>query len=220
MNLTFTELDDLDCQKEYNEQDNYKTYYDSLKPLTETINNNNIPNVDYENNIIKEIKPIVNSKEENTKLNQKQFLKMKLQSLRREDKPKKKTISYDDILSSMNTVVIDGKLEFIRKDLLQNASASTQNKGQQLQPNKKVTFNNPPQQERHQQHQQQFNKNSYIYNKYFKDYKESYQDENLLPQRPLTKNELRKTIILDYANKINERNRISQIKSTKLLFTK
>jgi len=192
MNLTFTELDNLDGKEEYNEQDNYETYYENIK-----------------------------SKEAPTKLTQSQELKLKLQSLRIREKPKKKSVSYDDILASMNTVVIDGKLEFIRKDLLQNAT--TQNQGQ-YQPNKKVTFNTPPQQHQqhhqHQQHQQQFNKNSYIYNKYFKDYKEPSQDENLIPQRPLTKNELKKKIILDYVNKIKERNRIAQIKSTKLLFTK
>ena len=210
MNLTFTELDNLDYQQQYQNEDSYnKTYYDSLKPTT---NNTSIPIVDYENKIIQEIKPILKSKEVNTKLNQNQELKMKLQSLRIQEKPKKKTISYDDILASMNTVVIDGKLEFIRKDLLQNAATTPH-------PNKKVTFNSPPPQHQHQ-HQQQFNKNSYIYNKYFKDYKDPTQDENQTPQRPLTKNELRRKIIQDYANRINERNRVSQIKSTKLLFTK
>jgi hypothetical protein len=213
MNLTFTELDNLDYQEQYQNEDSYnKTYYDSLKS---TINTTSIPVVDYENQIMQEIKPILKSKEVNTKLNQNQELKLKLQSLRIQEKPKKKSISYDDILASMNTVVIDGKLEFIRKDLLHNVT--TQNQGQQSNPNKKVTFTTPPQQ---QQQQQQFNKNSYIYNKYFKDYKDPSQDENQTPQRPLTKNELRRKIIQDYANRINERNRVSQIKSTKLLFTK
>jgi len=124
-------------------------------------------------------------------------------------KPKRRNISYDDILSSMNTVVIDGKLEFIRKDTLQNnVENPDQNK-------KTVSFSQlPPQNNIHPQ----INKNSYIYNKYFKDYKDPNQVQNEVPTRPLTRRELIKQIIISRANAINERNRIAEIKSTKLLF--
>ena len=109
----------------------------------------------------------------------------------------------------MNTVVIDGKLEFIRKDSLQNnVENPEQNK-------KTVSFSQlPPQNNIHPQ----INKNSYIYNKYFKDYKDPNQVQNEVPARPLTRRELIKQIIISRANAINERNRIAEIKSTKLLF--
>jgi hypothetical protein len=132
---------------------------------------------------------------------------------KRLEKPKKK-ISYDDILSSMNTVVIDGKLEFIKKDNLQNIM---QNQNQQNPQNKnKVSFSKNISQN---DYQNQINKNSYIYNKFFKGHKEpnQYQNEDQEPKRPLTKNELIKQLIINKVNSINERNRIAEIKSTKLL---
>jgi hypothetical protein len=131
------------------------------------------------------------------------------------DKPKRNIVSYDDILSSMNTVVIDGKLEFIRKDRLHN-TVPVQNSGTSSQENKKkVTFN---QFQTQNNNQPPIDKNSYIYNKFFKDYKDPNNIQNKEPRRPLTKNELIKMLIINQVNAINARNRIAEIKSTKLLF--
>jgi hypothetical protein len=122
--------------------------------------------------------------------------------------PKKKYVSYDDILSSMNTVVVDGKLEFINKDKL-NSIIENKNQGQYK---KKVTFNDKTP-------TPQIDKNSYIYNKFFKDYKDPHQQQqNDIMQRPLTKKELINQIIMKKIETINQRNRIAQIKSTKLMF--
>ena len=132
---------------------------------------------------------------------------------KRLNKPKKKTVSYDDILSSMNTIVIDGKLEFIRKDKLQTIIENQQPQKWDTD-KKKVTFNQVPQ----QQQQQQIDKSSYIYNKFFKNFKDPLQVQNEPPMRPLTKNELIKQLVINKVNAINERNRIAEIKSTKLLF--
>jgi hypothetical protein len=51
-------------------------------------------------------------------------------------------------------------------------------------------------------------------------YKDPNQDQyqNEIPQKPLTKKELINQIIINRIKAINERNRIAQIKSTKLLF--
>jgi len=108
----------------------------------------------------------------------------------------------------MNTVVIDGKLEFIRKNNLPNITEDPQQTHQ-----KKIAFNQPQ-----NNSQPQINKNSYIYNNFFKNYKEPDQIHHEEPMRPLTKNELIKQLIINKVNAINERNRIAQIKSTKLLF--
>jgi len=185
MELSFTELDtNIDTTKDSN-TDSYKTYYDGLTPQTRNNNNNN-------NN---------NNQTPSITYN------------KRLNKPKKKTVSYDDILSSMNTVVIDGKLEFIRKDRLQPIIDN--HLAQKWDTNKKkVTFNQAPQ----QQQQQQIDRSSYIYNKYFKDYKDQSQNLIEAPRIPLTKNEMIKQFIINKVNAINERNRIAEIKSTKLLF--
>jgi hypothetical protein len=172
--------------------ENYNTYYDDLIPqkihTQETSHYNNYHNAN-----------------------------QKIQKQRQRQTPKQKRISYDDILSSMNTVVIDGKLEFISKDSLQNI---VENQQKQHQQNKKQVPFNQRQQEQYpsQNIQQPQIKNSYIYNKLFKDYKEPSLIQNEEPVRPLTKNELIKQLIINKVNAINERNRIAQIKSTKLLF--
>ena len=141
----------------------------------------------------------------------------KTQGQRQPPKQKRKAISYDDILCSMNTVVIDGKLEFISKDSLQNIVENQQQK--QPQQNKKtVSFNQQEQYHSQNIQQPQISKNSYIYNKFFKDYKEPSLIQNEEPMIPLTKSELIKQLIINKVNAINERNRIAQIKSTKLLF--
>ena len=122
---------------------------------------------------------------------------------------KKPKISYQDILSSMGTVVINGKLEFVRKNnnLQQNSEFTTENTNKQQ---KKVIVNNLP---------QQINKNSYIYNKHFKNYKEpqlaQYIEEPIVP---MTKKEFARQVIVNRINEINQRNRIAEIKSTKLMF--
>jgi hypothetical protein len=187
MDLTFTELD---------------TYYDELNNAADTLdnvfyndnNNNNNNNNNNTNNIIVTKKQPYNP----------------LKSQTQKYNSKKKQISYDDILSSMNTVVIDGKLEFISNNKLQNI---VENKPQQ----KKVTFTGLQPQPQNN-YQSQINKNSYIYNKFFKDYKEPSQPQNEEPQIPLTKKEFIKQLIINKVNAINERNRIAEIKSTKLLF--
>ena len=228
MELSFTELDNIDNNQNIKNNYNHTTYYDDLisKPsVQQKPNYTPLPttfskeahmerrgyNDDY-NNIV------VVKKHQTLNQQQKQGQRPIINTNKNlNNNPKKKQISYDDILSSMNTVVIDGKLEFIKKDVLQNIVANKQ-QPQQRQPQKpqhqqpqqkKVTFNQPP---------PQLDKSSYIYNKYFKDYKDPSQVQNEPPRRPLTKNELIKQLVINKVNAINERNRIAEIKSTKLLF--
>jgi hypothetical protein len=161
-------------------------------------------NKSYYNNVITKTNTIPIAS--NNNINQSSFQK-------NNSKPKKKTISYDDILSSMNTIVIDGKLEFIRKDTLQNI---VENQQQKLSlNNKKVSFNKIPPENNNQS---QIDKSSYIYNKFFKGYKEPNQNLNEEVKQPLTKKELINLLIINKINAINERNRIAEIKSTKLMF--
>ena len=206
MELSFTEYNVLDKQNTNNNlienpnsydelvHDNkHKTYFDNLIQPTF---NKQISNNGHKNN--NGFKPTIHNS----------------MHLVNNTEKRKKKISYDDILSSMNTVVIDGKLEFISKDKLNNILENN-NQNQANPIKKKVTFNQP---QVPQPQVPQVNKNSYIYNKFFKDYKEPNQNQNEIPQRPLTKKELLKQIIINRVNAINERNRIAEIKSTKLLF--
>jgi len=166
--------------------------------------------------------------EENSNQNQNPYFneKILLEKKTTNNKKQKKGISYDDILSSMNMVVIDGKLEFIRNDSQVNQPMIEENTEDQAnfiqsQPHrvKKVQFNNPPASTVRQHQQPPMDpslKSSYIFNKYFKDYKDPTVVEQ--PKPRLTREELKKQLLIDYINRYNERNRINQIKSTRLQF--
>jgi hypothetical protein len=118
--------------------------------------------------------------------------------------PKKKKINYNDILNSLNLVVNkSGVLQYIsttdsaEQHQQQQYSQQQQPKGKPLDPQVK---------------------NSQIYNKYFKDYKDpnvEYIEEVKVPQ---TVEEYNRMILEDRIKRIQERNRIAQIKSTKLMF--
>jgi hypothetical protein len=114
---------------------------------------------------------------------------------------KKARFSYDDILSSLNLVVQNGVLKQIQ---VKPTACQIQNQNQhQPKDQKSVTFD--PQV-----------KNSYIYNKYFKDYTQPGMP--MEPEVPLTPEQRKQQAIKDYLERVAARKRIEQIKSRKLLF--
>ena len=124
----------------------------------------------------------------------------------KENESKKKKINYNDILNSLNLVVNkSGVLQYISTtdnqepyyDEKQQYNQQQQPKGKPLDPQVK---------------------NSHIYNKYFKDYKDpnvEYIEEVKVPQ---TVEEYNRMLLEDRIRRIQERNRIAKIKSTKLMF--
>ena len=106
MELSFTELEDTGNT---GNTENYNTYYNGL--IQDTTNTQQTPNHNFYNDYDDKSIP-----------NNIHLQKPIIDVIKKTQKPrsKKKTVSYDDILSSMNTVVIDGKLEFIRKNNLPN----------------------------------------------------------------------------------------------------
>ena len=107
----------------------------------------------------------------------------------------KPQISYEDILSKMGMFVSNGKLYL-----------SDNNNHQSTQPLQSVK---PQQQHQQQQYQQNIPPNSYIYNKYFK---EDMQPQDTI-RRPMTRDEYKRMLLED----ILQRQRIKEIKSTKLI---
>ena len=123
---------------------------------------------------------------------------------------KKKKVTYDDILTSLNLVVApNGVLQYM------NAKPSAFNDGNnQHQVTPQSILKNPIKQE---QIQPQV-KHSYIYNKYFK----SYKDTNIVeeePRKPMTREEYQKMVIEDLIKKRIAQKRIAQIKSKQMAFT-
>ena len=124
--------------------------------------------------------------------------------------PKKNNVSYNDILNSMNMVVINGRLHFVPNNKFQNiqtnpqkSTIQNQNKSQRQNVNQNVNQNG--------------SQNSYIFDKYFKNYQQE-QAENEIPKVPLTPDKIKRNIILHRLKQIEERKRIEQIKPKKLLF--
>jgi hypothetical protein len=114
---------------------------------------------------------------------------------------KKARFSYDDILNSLNLVVQNGVLKQIQvKPTPGQGQIQSQ---QQPKDQKTVTFD--PQL-----------KNSYIYNKYFKDYAQP--GVPMEPEVPLTPEQRKQQAIKNYLERVAAQKRIEQIKSRKLLF--
>jgi hypothetical protein len=159
-------------------------------------------------------------------------------SVKPETKEKRKKVSFNDILSNMNLVVNkQGVLQFIvpnhEESYQQNKydpqdNYETQN-NQNYHYNPKG-FSQPNQQKIPQFTPRQQNsipkkdaldpsvKHSYIYNKYFKD----YADPNIIkpsPRVPKTIEEYNQMLLEDRIKTIEQKKRIEEIKSTKLLFT-
>jgi hypothetical protein len=144
---------------------------------------------------------------------------------------KKKKVSFNDILSNMNIVVNQqGVLQFMQPspDLQeqmypqqqQNYPQQQQNYPEQQQQNYQQPYQEYVAQQvvKKQQPLDPSVKNSFLYNKYFKDYKDVSiaQPEVRVPK---TIEEYKQMLLEDRIKRIEQKKMVSQIKSTKLLFT-
>jgi len=117
-------------------------------------------------------------------------------------KPQKKkvTFGYDDILSSINLVVNkNGVLQYMTPN--DTTESSVQEKNPTVTKKAKID----PQ-----------IKNSAIFNKYFKNFKDTNEVEEV--KIPKTKEEYRKMLIEDHIKRIQAQKRIAQIKPRKMFF--
>ena len=140
---------------------------------------------------------------------------------------KRKKVTFDDILSNMNLVVNQNGVLQSMTPLQPQPQPQQPQYQQQYQPQ------DQPQDQPQYQQQSQENpnfqktsepldpsvKHSYIFNKYFKDYKDA-NDINIPDKKvPKTIQEYKQMVLEERIKRIQERNRIAQIKSTKMLFT-
>jgi hypothetical protein len=129
-------------------------------------------------------------------------------------KPK---FTYDDILSSLN-------LEVSKNGILQRMSIKSDNNVGSNNTNNTISSNNRNVNNNIKQITNINNskvepevKHSYIYNKYFKNYNDG--GEVIVPRIPKTREEYRQMVIEDLINRQKAKQRIAQIKSTKMLYT-
>lgn len=117
-------------------------------------------------------------------------------------------VTYDDILSSLNMKVVDGKLQIVRNTSVENIKSNNFNpnqnfnqKSQNINPNQNQNFN----QNRTQNFNQNFNQNQNI-------------NQNLKPVL-LTKEQYRQIQIANYMKAVQQQQQIKNMKSTKLMFS-
>jgi hypothetical protein len=128
--------------------------------------------------------------------------------------PKKKKVTFTDILNNMNLVVNNqGVLQFMAPANSTNEEQYAQQQyGQQL-----TDRRNSINVEKKIEPLDPSVKHSYIYNKYFKDYKDVNVPKPV--KVPKTKEEYIQMVVEERIRLIEERKRIAQIKSKKLMFT-
>ena len=107
----------------------------------------------------------------------------------------KKKVSFDDILTNMN-LVVNKRGELQRMNLKEESP-----------------YQQPPSQPSHRELTQ-----SYIYNKYFKDYSRAI-TEPVAPRVPKTMEEYKQMLLDDKINALEHKKRMEQIKPKKMMFT-
>ena len=117
-----------------------------------------------------------------------------------ENKSFKKAFTYDDILSSMNLVVsTDGVLQYMNTKTLDS----------EVFPPKNSLHNNIGPELKH----------SYIYNKYYKNYKDPASQEQDVNKKPMTKKEYKQFLINEIIQRKRNKQRIAHLKPKKMAFT-
>jgi hypothetical protein len=150
-----------------------------------------------------------------------------------ETKPKKNKVSFDDILSNMNLVVNNqGVLQMMIPSQNNNNNNILPNQNHEYNPNQFYTsqqtnhnyYQRPPQQNAQQPIKKNNEpldpnvKHSYIFNKYFKEYNDSYV-ENPSPRIPKTMEEYKQMLLDDKIKAIQHKKLLEQIKPKKMMFT-
>ena len=119
------------------------------------------------------------------------------------NKNTKKKISFNDILTNMNLIVNkNGELQRINL--------------KQTQPNQQPQYQQP--QNRKEEPLRPELTQSYIYNKYFKDYAR-VNNEPIVPRIPKTIEEYKQMLLEDKIKAIEHKKKIEQIKPKKMMFT-
>lgn len=199
MQLNIRELEDTLYDNSSLQEDDYNEF--QLEKEYEKIPENNVP--------IKVIKKGVHFADSTLKPMHQTIPKSNAKITRPHVPQQKPKISYEDILSKMGMLVSDGKLHLIDRNTLTSQQQEIIYSQRQQQPQ----YQQPQNQSQYYAPQPTNNtnipKNSYIYNKYFKD---EIQPDNTV-NTPKTLREYKLMLLDNYI----EKQRIKQMKSRKLV---
>ena len=129
-----------------------------------------------------------------------------------EPQPARK-VTYDDILSSLNMKVVDGKLQIVRNVVAENVRSNNFIPQQQQQQQRQQTKFVP------MQPQQQFHPNQSNQSKRFQSMHQPLQQQEMQPAPILTKEQYRQVQIANYMREVQRIQHIRNAKSTKLKFS-
>jgi hypothetical protein len=126
--------------------------------------------------------------------------------------PQPRKVTYDDILSSLNMTVVDGKLQITRNSAVENIRTNNFN----AQPIASVK--NAPRQQLGQQHGQQGERLQHV-QRAQQAHNAQYAQQQQQEVPVMTKEQYRQMVAINYLKAMQERARIKNMKSTKLQFS-
>ena len=143
--------------------------------------------------------------------------------------PKKKQVTYDYILSSLNMTVVDCKLQIVRNSVLEkgkvniNEKSSVSNVNSKINSKANINYNQIHQ--KFQQQQQPRNQTSSTnvsriqsLQTPYERQQQQYQLEQEVPE-PLTREQYKKMVLIQYLNNEAQKRRINEMKSKKMMFS-
>jgi len=136
---------------------------------------------------------------------------------------KKKQVTYDDILSSLNMTVVDGKLQIVRNNVLEKGKANINEKVAESNVNSKINSKaninyNQIHQKFQQQRQQTPSTNVSRIQTPYERQQQQYQLEQQVPE-PLTREQYKQMVMIQYLNNEAQKRRINEMKSKKMMFS-
>ena len=117
-------------------------------------------------------------------------------------------ITYDDILSSLNMQVVNGKLQIVRNVAAENIKTNQEEpyqRQQQQQQQQQQPYQRQQQQQQQQPYQRQQQQQPY----------QRQQEDSI----PLTKEQYKRMVAINYMRRLQQQRHIQQVKSTKLRYS-
>ena len=146
---------------------------------------------------------------------------------------KKKQVTYDDILSSLNMTVVDGKLQIVRNLVLEKGKANIVSVNEKVNASninsKEISkaninynqihqkFQQHSQPQRQQIHSTNVSRVQSLQTPYDRQ-QQQYQLEQEVPE-PLTREQYKKMVMIQYLNNEAQKRRINEMKSKKMMFS-
>ena len=146
---------------------------------------------------------------------------------------KKKQVTYDDILSSLNMTVVDGKLQIVRNSMLEKGKANIVSVNEKVNASninsKEISkaninynqihqkFQQHSQPQRQQIHSTNVSRVQSLQTPYDRQ-QQQYQLEQEVPE-PLTREQYKKMVMIQYLNNEAQKRRINEMKSKKMMFS-